>query len=551
MAKKRLALQTLATGIMCFGLFASSAMACTSIAVSPGASVDRTTSVTQTCDAGGASFDIYKHPAKSWPRGSEREVYDSPQVTSGKSLYEQGWLPTGNFIPQVDYTYGYIAGLFGMVNEKQVAMGESSTSGRRECRNTDGWFQISTLSCIGLERGATAREAIQVMGTLAEEYGFKEGGEMLAVGDPNEAWIFEIAGPGILWSQGDGQGAYWVAQRVPDGHVAACANNAVIDEIDFDDTDNFMYSPGIVEFAIENGWYDPDSGETFSWRKHFMNATNATGSGRRVKRVFSLVAPSLEDELNEVDLPFSVPVDEKLSLWDINKIQADHYEDTEYDARYSLTAGPWNNPRRYRGGSFRVDGVSYSWQRQIAQVQCEYSITTQSRGWLPDAVGAVLWYGPCNPDATCQIPLYASVSELSPILGSDAGSHMVFTRDSFWWSINAVSTYIDMKYSYMIEDFNEFKDKYETSLMKTQSVIDEAAITLYKQDPQLAVDFLTKFCADNAQTVRNAAWDLLDFYIWKYNMGFVTENGRVNTVSYPESWLRRVIELDEPDHFKS
>ena len=108
-----------------------------------------------------------------------------------------------------------------------------------------------------------------------------------------------------------------------------------------------------------------------------------------------------------------------------------------------------------------------------------------------------------------------------------------------------------MKYSYMIKDFNEFKDKYETSLMKTQSVIDEAAITLYKQDPQLAVDFLTKFCAENAQTVRNAAWDLLDFYIWKYNMGFVTENGRVNTVSYPESWLRRVIELDEPDHFKS
>ena len=552
MAKKRLALQTLATGIMCFGLFASSAMACTSIAVSPGASVDRTTSVTQTCDAGGASFDIYKHPAKSWPRGSEREVYDSPQVTSGKSLYEQGWLPTGNFIPQVDYTYGYIAGLFGMVNEKQVAMGESSTSGRRECRNTDGWFQISTLSCIGLERGATAREAIQVMGTLAEEYGFKEGGEMLAVGDPNEAWIFEIAGPGILWSQGDGQGAYWVAQRVPDGHVAACANNAVIDEIDFDDTDNFMYSPGIVEFAIENGWYDPDSGETFSWRKHFMNATNATGSGRRVKRVFSLVAPSIEDELNEVDLPFSVPVDEKLSLWDINKIQADHYEDTEFDGRNSITAGPWNNPRRFRGLGFKVDGVSYSWQRMIAQVQCEYTITTVSRGWLPDEIGGMVWYGAGNPDLTCYVPLYACMTELSPSISAvGAGSHQEFTRGSYWWAINAVSTYANMKWEPMSADVKEWIAKYEGQVMATQEAIESAALSLYEQDPALAAEFLTKYCNENVETVRDAWWELLDFLVWKYNMGFVTENGRVNTVSYPEDWLRKVIELDEPDHFKS
>ena len=553
MNRKKLSLATSAL-ILSLSIASSAALACTSIIVTPGASVDGTASVTHTCDSGNSPYELFKVPAQDWEPGTMIDVLDIPQGTSGNKINVYANDPTGNQIPQVEHTYAYIkSGIFGIINEKQVSIGETTISGRRELRNANGYFDVTNLSMLALERGATAREAIQVMGELAEKYGYKDGGEMLAVADTEEAWIFEIAGPGPLWSQGDdAPGAFWVAQRIPDGYIGASANAPMIDEIVFNDTANFMCSPGIMEYAIEQGWYDPASGEAFSWRKHMLTEGSSTGSGRRVWRVFSLAAPSLADTLDETDLPVYVKPDKKLSIDDINAIQRDHYEDTEFDGRYSLTAGPWNNPRRFRGLGFKVDGVSYSWQRMIAQVQCEYTITTVSRGWLPDEIGGMVWYGAGNPDLTCYVPLYASMSELSPAITEEgSGSHQEFTRTSYWWAINAVSTYANMKWEPMSADVKEWIAKYEGQVMATQSAIDSAALSLYEQDPALAVEFLTKYCNENVETVRDAWWELFDFLLWKYNMGFVTENGRVNTVSYPESWLRRVIEIDEPDHFKS
>ena len=343
-----------------------------------------------------------------------------------------------------------------------------------------------------------------------------------------------------------------MARRVPDGHISVSANSTIIGEVDFNDTENYMFGPGIREYAIEQGWWNPDSGEPFNWSTHFNASARPAYSYRRVCRIYSQVAPSLNGTYTEENPPFSVPVDEKISFQQLIDLHRDHYEGTEFDQSNSLTAGPWNNPRRFRGLGFKVDGVSYSWQRMIAQVQCEYTITTVSRGWLPDEIGGMVWYGAGNPDLTCYVPLYASMSELSPAITEEgSGSHQEFTRTSYWWAINAVSTYANMKWESMSADVKEWIAKYEGQVMATQSAIDSAALSLYEQDPALAVEFLTKYCNENVETVRDAWWELLDFLVWKYNMGFVTENGRVNTVSYPESWLRRVIELDEPDHFKS
>ncbi len=540
--------------ILSLSLVSSAALACTSIIVTPGASVDGTASVTHTCDSGNSAYELYKVPAQDWEPGTMIDVNYIPQYTMGYQQYENVGGPTGNMIPQVDHTYSYIkSGLFGIINEKQVSIGETTIGGRRELSNANGYFDITNLSQLALERGATAREAIQIMGELGETYGYKDGGEMLAVADTEEAWIFEMIGPGPLWTQGDdAPGAFWVAQRIPDGCIGASANAPMIDVFDPEDTENFLCSPGIKEYAIEQGWYDPASGEEFSWRDHFMNANDPIASGRRVWRVFTLAAPSLVGEIDEADLPVYVKPDQKLSIDDINAIQRDHYEDTEFDGRNSITAGPWNNPRRFRGLGFKVDGVSYSWQRMIAQVQCEYTITTVSRGWLPDEIGGMVWYGAGNPDLTCYVPLYACMTELSPSISAvGAGSHQEFTRGSYWWAINAVSTYANMKWEPMSADVKEWIAKYEGQVMATQEAIESAALSLYEQDPALAAEFLTKYCNENVETVRDAWWELLDFLVWKYNMGFVTENGRVNTVSYPEDWLRKVIELDEPDHFKS
>ena len=532
-------------------VFSAAAIACTAIMVTPGASIDGTASVTHTCDSGNSPYELTKVPAANYAPGTMVDVLNLPQTTGGNQMRHYAGNPTGNMIPQVEHTYAYIkSAIFGIINEHQVAMGETTTSGRRESRNTAGFFDITNLSMIGLERGATAREAVEVMGRLSEVYGYKDGGEQLLVSDPYEVWLFEIVGPGPFWAQGDSEpGAYWVAQRVPDGHISACANNAVIDQIVFNDVANFMYGPGMLEFAMEMGWWSPASGKAFSWRTHMCNATSRT-SYQRVWGVFRQVSPKLTATLDMTNLPFSIPVERKLSVEDINNLQRDHYEDTEFDGRFSLTAGPFNNPRRYRGLSFRVDGVSYTWQRMIAQVQCEYAITTQSRAWLPDEIGGVVWYGPANPDTTCFVPLYASMTELADCLTEvSAGSHQIFTKDSFWWSICAVTTFIDMKYSSMVVDVNKAIDKYERAAIKNQGAVEHAALQLYAQDPALAVAFLTKYANDNVNTVMKAWWELFDFLLWKYNIGHEidTENLRVVSVGYPEAWLRKVLASNDGD----
>jgi len=201
-------------------VFTSGTFACTSILVTPGASVDGSASVTHTCDSGNSPFEIVKVPAMDWEPGSMVDVLNLPQYTMGNQMHEYAGNPTGNQIPQVPHTYGYIKALFGVINEKQVAIGETTISGRRESRNANGFFDITNLSILAMERAATAREAVKVMGELAEKYGYKDGGEELSIADPYECWVFEIVGPGPLWDQGsDEPGAFWVAQRVPDGHV--------------------------------------------------------------------------------------------------------------------------------------------------------------------------------------------------------------------------------------------------------------------------------------------------------------------------------------------
>ena len=364
-----------------------------------------------------------------------------------------------------------------------------------------------------------------------------------------------MVGPGTLWEQGDEEpGAYWVAQRVPDGHIAASANTPVIREIDFDDHENFMFTPGLLEYAIEQGWYDPESGEAFNWREHFCGLTYASKiCDRRVWRVFCLVAPSLADTLDENSLPFSVPVDKKVSVADINNIQRDHFEDSQYDMRYTLAAGPYNNPRRYHGTYFKAerDGEMrwFVFQRPIATNACAYSITTQSRSWLPDEIGAVVWYGGGIPDLTCYVPMYASMPELSPCLNSKAGSKQNFTRDSYWWAIRSVNTYADLMYDCMSEYIYEWIDKYEGHAIRSQSAVEAAALELYQKDPQEAIDFLTVYCNRNVETVRDAWWELLDDMIWNYTRCNVLGAGPFKQEGMPLEWRNRYVEEETTDYF--
>jgi len=535
---------------MAVALFSTGALACTSVVLPPGSTVEGFSSVTHTCDSGSSPFEFFKVPAKNWPQGSMVDVLNIPQGTSGNQLHVVAGQPTGNKIPQVPHTYGYLtSSIFGYMNEQQVAIGETTIGGRRELSNTNGYFDITNLSMLALERGATAREAILVMGSLAEKYGYSDGGEELSVADPYEAWVFEIIGPGPLWQVGDdAPGAFWVAQRVPDGHVAASANQPVIDQINFDDPENFLFAPGIKEYAIAQGWWKADSKEPFSWRENFLAYASVETCGRRIWRVMTLCNPDLVGKIDEKDLPFSVPVKEKLTLADIMAIKADHYEGTEFDTTKGLTAGPWSDPRRYRPNGFSYLGKSYGWQRGISQVQCEYVTITQSRRWLPDEVGGVVWYGPTNPDLTCYVPFYAGVNTVSPVMNEKAGSHQEFTRESFRWAVSAVSTFADYWWSYISVDVKKQIEKTTGKWMKEQSAIDAMAVELFKKDPKAARTFLTDYCNKNVESARDAWWALFDELLRKYDMMQIYDLDTMKRVrpAMPEDYVRIVGPADKP-----
>jgi dipeptidase len=423
-------------------------------------------------------------------------------------------------------------------------MGEDTWSGRDENSNSAGAFWIETLEIFGLQRAKTAREAVKVMGELAEKYGYGDGGETLIIADPEEVWIFDICGPGPLWQQGSKDpGAIWAARRLADDHVIVCANRSRIGVIDFDDKDNFMYSSNVRSFAKTMGWWK--EGEEFNFSVIYNPDPYGSDyyQSRREWRAFSLLAPSknFKPVSQAEHYPFSVKPDKKVSVQDFMAIYRDHMEGTEFDLTKGLAAGPFNNPNRWpTPKAARPEGKKdLDWERAISMFRCSYSFVSQSRSWLPDPVGGVLWFGQDAPDTTCYVPVYCGVTEV-PMSWAEGKRH-VFDRNHAWWAFNFVNNWASLKWSYMIKDINAAQQKYEGLFFAQQPVVEEKAAALYKEDPAKAVAYLTDYTNSNMMAVENAWWTLGEYLVGKYQDGYVmSPEGKLKQVGYPGEWLETV-----------
>ncbi len=497
-------------------LMAIPAMACTSIVVGKLASTDGSVMTTHTCD-GTYEFRVNIVPAKDWAAGTMRPVFkgggNGAHVVDKKQVGE---------IPQVAHTYMYYDTAYPFSNENGVMMGETTVGGRSELRNAQGWFEIWELQRVALERATTAREAIKIMGEMAEKYGYGDGGECLTVIDKNEAWFFEIYGAGPLE-----KGAIWVAQRVPDGEVGVSANRSRIFVIKENDPNNFMYSSNVFTYAKDMGWWKPADGPL-----HFANVyapkLNVYNS-RREWRVLSLIAPSLKLDPDMKEYPFSVKPDKPVSVQDLMKYKKDHYEGTEFDLTKGLAAGPFGNPNRYATPS-----TNGAWERAISIFRCSYVVVMQARAWLPAAIGSVIWFGEDAPHHTCYVPFYAGQTSIPASF--TIGSRATLDRNSAWWAFNLVSNFADLKYSYMNKDIVELSDKFVNEALAMQPVVESAAAELYKVDPKLAMSFLTNYSNAHAEKVVAAWWTLFDTLAVKYQDGYVS----LKTAGYPDEWLKAV-----------
>ena len=532
---------------------------CTVIIVGKNASVDGSVITTHTCDCGVCDWTWRYIPAADHEPGSMRKIYHIDQFKTfppeeglkWEVVYEKNF--TGLEIPQIAHTYAFVHGAFGYMNDQQLAIGESTIDSRPKMNNLTPApkFDITMLTLLAMERCKTAREAIKLMGSLAEEhgYGYTDYGEMLAVADPNEVWIFEIMPVGSLWNPKTGKpGAIWCAQRVPDDHVSVCPNESRIGEIDLNKPDYFMASANVISYAVENGYYDPKSGEPFNWKKAYSptegSANSTHGWHSRLWRFFDLVASSkkFSPDVPNMDFPFSVKPDKKLSVEDVMRLTRDKYEGTHFDLSETLQAGPFSNPN-YLTRPYKFDGKTWDTKRFISDNRAEYVTVTQSRGWLPHPIGGIVWLAWGAQDTSCFMPLYGAGITGIP-KSFEVGDHFVFDRKSARWAFDYVGFHTQVAYSLAIEDVKKAREKWEKPALKNTAAIDKAALELYKQDPELAREFLTTYCLNNAERVIKAWWELGDQLLVKYNHLFIynQETRERKTIQYPDWWLRIIIE---------
>ena len=547
--------------------------ACTAIFVGREATVDGSVLVSHANDAFRDSRLVLV-PSGDHKPGEMRPVYyDQPslgylpqyggeryRIYIGKSrgpVYDTGEsvsLPIG-YIPQVAHTYAYFESVYPIMNEHQLSVGETTCQAKivPEPKKGKRLFYSASLARVALERCKKAREAVELMGSLIDRYGYYGTGEALIVADSREGWLMEMCG-----YEEDGVGGLWVSKRIPDDCVCVSANQFRIREVKPGAKD-MLYSANLFDVCREKGWWDPKDGP-LDWLEAVSTSEyrHPYYSQRRVWRVFDLAKPSAKfspwtDGPFSKAYPFAVKPDKKLGVSDVLALHRDYYQGTEFDLTKGMAAGAYGNPMRYdcpSGAEANVPetcgNVRGAWERSISVYRCVYYHVNQLRANLPDPVGGLIWFGFDNPAAGCVIPVYASVTKLPESFGR--GTYIRYDPQSAWWTFNFLSNYATRKYSYMIQDIQQLQQKIEEEQRGSQPMIEKISTRLLEDGKETqAREYLTQYCITAADSVLRKWCNLTSDLIVKYNDGYLVEpNGATKKLGYPEKWLKNVGYQDGP-----
>jgi dipeptidase len=411
---------------------------CTTIMVGRLASTDGSVMTSHSCDGNYRTWlEIFPHQKNE--KGIMHSVYAGMLHT--EASWDMTKVTKKGEIPEITETYAFLNTAYPCLNEKQLAIGETTIYGRQELINEDGMFYIEELEKIALQRCKTAREGIALIGKLAEEYGYADLAECITLADPKEVWQLEIAG------SGKGKpSSIWCAQRIPDENVGICANIPRISVIDFKNHDYFMYSTDLQNTARKLGYWDGK--EPFKFWK-IINGKKPFQI--REFYILSTLAPSLNLSYDAEELPFSVKPEKKLSPRDVMKYFRETYEGTQWDMTKNLVVttkekdkdgieiekkikspviSNWmNNDLRTLLNEIKPGLIDR--QRTIAIAGCSYSHVIQCRSWLPDEVGAVAWFSFDNPGESPRIPVFSGVLSLPPSF-SICGQQRYRTDAAIW-----------------------------------------------------------------------------------------------------------------------
>lgn len=536
-------------------LFATNqAFSCTNILVTKGASTDGSTMVTYAADAHVLYGELYYKPAAVYPDGTIMDVYE---WDTGKFLGK---------IKQVNKTFSVV----GNMNEHQLVIGETTFTGREELIDTTGLIDYGSLIYITLQRAKTAREAIKIMTDLVAEYGYYSSGESFSIADANEVWILEMIGKGPGKKDAKGKmikdsyskGAVWVAIRIPDGYISGHANQARITTFNYQATNNFndpnatvFNAPDVITFAKKMGYYKGEDNDfSFSDTYAPVYFGGARFCEARVWAAFNRCNKDMGKYLDYAKgenlknrMPLYIKPDKKLSVHDVMELMRDYYQNTPLDMSQDVGAGPYGCIVRWRPMTWKVDSVGYLHERAISTQQTGFSFVSQSRSWLPNPIGGILWFGVDDTYSTVYSPMYCGIKRVPSKMAEGYGSMMQFKDDAAFWVFNQVSNLAYTRYNVMIKDIQLVQRDLELSYIDYTPAVDKAAASLYEMNKDKALDFITDYsCNVGENTV--VRWKELYHHLFtKYLDGNVKypvagqKNPKVEFPGYGADWYKRIV----------
>jgi len=529
--------------------------ACTNFIITKGATKDGSVMITYSADSHVLYGELYYWPARTWPAGAMVDIYE--------------W-DTGKFlgrIPQVSHTCSVV----GNMNQHQLVIGETTFGGRGELADSTGIIDYGSLIYITLQRAKNAREAIYTIATLVDQYGYASSGESFSIGDANEAWIMELIG------RGPGKkGAVWVARRIPDGYISGHANHPRIMTFPLADGKKSItskelkkiynpevetvYAYDVIDVARSYGWFKGNDRD-FSFSDVYapLDFGGARFCEARVWSGFNKVNSDMGRYLDYAmgenltnRMPLWIKPDNKIDLKDVMNMMRDYYQGTPMDMSKDPGAGPYGSTVRWRPMQWKVDGITYLHERAISTQQTGFSFISQSRSYLPDPVGGILWFGVDDTFFTVYTPMYCGMTRVPESFAVGNGDMMTFSDNSAFWVFNQVSNFMYTRTSQMIDDFQAKQKELEEKYIAETRKIDSDAATLYKNDPVAAVSMVTDYSVNAGNSTVEEWKGLYRFLFTKYMdgnikvkqpvpAGYNRVNPRVSQPGYPEEWLRFVV----------
>lgn len=482
----------------------SSVKACTNFIAGKGATTDGSVLCTYNADDYGMFKSLCHYAAGVHPKGSLREIIDYDTEASH------------GFIPEASITYNVI----GNINEYQVSIGETTYGGREEMVDTTGIIDYGSLMYLGLQRAKTAREAIKVMTSLAEKYGYNSEGETFTICDPNEAWIMEMMGCG-----GDKkQKVVWVAVRIPDNAICGHANQSRIGKFSAYNTE-VITSKNVITFARSKGWFKGKDTD-FNWKNAYAKPDF---SGRRIcdARVWSFFnhfkdmsrwLPWAEGrDANAEDMPLWIIPNRKLSVQDMEACMRDHFEGTPFSLDQDLGQGDWDMPYRPTPLYFECNGKKYFNERPTSTQQTGFTYVAQLRSFLPREIGGILWYGNDDGNMVAYTPIYCGNTIQPECYNTPGADAVTYSDKNAFWVCNWVSNMVYPRYSQMIPSLKSVRDSLEKSYFKNQVSVEAKAQQLYSSDKEAALKYLNNYSNTQAQQMLARWKQLATYLIVKYN----------------------------------